>query len=187
MLRMFTVWFILCCFSIGCATNGALRAFSKINNEPIKEVKSFEILKDGSYKICVIGKLRNNEFGDYQILITQEQTKNTGFRCRNDKRFRYGEKYFCEEYTIPIINAKDEEVHWQCQTVDKSSDAKYSLAIAGENSRILIVRDANNQDVAEIHIDEIWEATNPIVYLFMPFTVAFDVLTFPIQFASANR
>jgi uncharacterized protein YceK len=181
MLRFFIVLFLISCCLTGCASTGVYRSFSEINNEPIKEVKSFSITEDGSYRLCVVGKLRNNGFGEYQIFIHQEKTRNTVHRCRNNLTAKYDGKYFCTEYTIPIIVTKDEDVLWQCQTAHDGFDSKCSAIITGKDSRILTIRDSKNLDIAEIHIAEVWEGTNPIAYLFMPFTIAFDVVTLPIQ------
>jgi hypothetical protein len=160
---------------------GVYRQFSEINNEPVKKVKASVVMKDGAYRLCVEGKLRKNGFGEYQIYIPQEQASHTGFRCRNDKLEKYGGRYYCSEYTIPVMHAKSEDVLWGCPTTDENPASKYSAVITGKDSRTLILKDSQNLDVAEIYITEVWEGTNPVAYLFMPFTVAFDLVTSPIQ------
>ncbi len=181
MFRSCIVVIFMCWSMMGCASTIAYRSFSEIYNDPILEVKSAEVTEDGSYRLCVTGKLKKNGFGEYHISIPEEHARNSGFRCRNNKGAAMMGKYSCIEYTIPIIHTKSEEVAWGCETFDEKTDTGYTAGICGKDHRTLIIKDSEKKDVAEVFVTEIWGETNPIVILLLPFTVAFDVVTFPLQ------
>ena len=182
-LRYLIISILICTSLTGCASVGIYRSFSKINNEPIEEIKSTEILENGLYRLCVIGKLRNNGYGEYQISIPKDHIINSGFSCRNNKLVRKNNRYYCadDDFTVYNILTKNEEVFWGCQIVDENKVPKYRALITGQDPRTIKILDSENQAVSEIYVAEIWEGTNPVVYLFMPVTVAFDVVTFPLQ------
>ena len=180
-MRVCIITVFICWFLTGCASTAIYRAFSEINNEPIKEVKSSVVTKDGSYRICVEGKLRKEGFGQYQIYISQEQASHSGFRCRNNRASNYGGRYICTEYTIPNVRAKNEEIRLGCDTPDKNPDSVFTASVIGKDRRTIIIKDEKEQDVAEVFVAEVWEGTNPMVYVFLPFTGAFDAVTSPLQ------
>ena len=170
-----TLLFITLLASSGCATQKAINGVSDVYDKPIEQVISHSEWSGGVSEVCVKGELYNNGYGEYQITVPQRTLAGV---CRNIEEVNGELK--CTKL-LPIVILEKEYISFGCSGTKNPEEEKYHVEFSHQEERTIeVTQKLTGEEVEQIRVSTLVDV-NPLAYLFVPFTLIFDIITSPFQ------